>query len=424
MCVAFSGGPDSTALLAALVELEEKLGVRISACHFDHGFREGSAEDAGFAARAAEKMGVEIVTERNELGKPEKSIQQTGREMRYGFFQRLLDEGYADAIATGHTLDDSVETSIMWMLRGAGPSAFGGIPPVRGSFVRPLIETRKRDIISWLEKRGIEFIKDPSNDTDDYLRNRIRHHIIPAMEREAPGAVEAVSRLTTITRSQEAALDAMVENTLDRLIVSSSGNRMTLAPDPLSEQPDAVRWSAYRMALKRSGLEPAKLEFCHIESIDDLVISRGLGREIDLPEGYAARIDHAGLTLGKRANPAGFEPRPFSCPLEAELAEGLLRITPVGRIESGMEIVDVEKIPESAVIRTRRAGDFLRLKNLKGRKKLKSFLIDRKTPSGLRARMPLLADGSEILWVPGLFVSPSIAPGSGSKILAAVGWIR
>ena len=424
VCVALSGGPDSVALLFALAEMSSSLKCKVKACHYDHAFRADSQDDMRFALETAGRLGIEVVTERNKSGKPGASIQQTGRELRYAFFEHLLDSGYADLIATGHTMDDSVETSVMWMLRGAGPSAFGGVPAVRGRFIRLLIDLRKRDLLAWLVKKGISYRQDPSNETDDYLRNRVRHHIIPAMENEALRVVESIYRLAEMCREQSAVIEDLAKTTIQRLTVRSAEGLLVLDPTLLSKERRAVRWSVYREALKSAGLDPSRLSFEHIGSVDDLSSGGGLGREIDLPEGFAARIDHAGLTLWKRAPVSVMVSTPFRPQLEIRTNGGLLTVGPYALDTEAGDVVDAGKIPSGAVLRTRGEGDYLHLKNLEGRKKLKKFLIDRKAPSGERDQMPLLAVESEILWVPGLFLSPSIAPDENSKDVVVLRWVR
>ncbi|MGK7344832.1 MAG: tRNA lysidine(34) synthetase TilS [Candidatus Nitrospinota bacterium M3_3B_026] len=421
VCAALSGGPDSTALAEALAALSGPMGFTLNACHFDHAFREDSAKDAEAAAALARRLGIEMKMERNEKGRPAAALQETGRRLRYSFFERLLDSGYAGLIATGHTMDDSVETSIMWMLRGTGPAGFSGIPPVRERYIRPLIETRKRDILAWLRERGASFREDPSNLTEDYLRNRIRHHLIPAMEREAGDAVAAVARLARIVRAQELFVDRMAEELIERAALSVGEGAVTLDPGRIAGEPEALRWSVYRTALKSAGLDPARVSFERVEAIDRAVVSGSLGREVEVPGGYAVRLDHGGLSFRVKKAIPFIVRTPFSCPLKVELPEGRLAVEK-GRREG--EVADLDRIPPGAVFRTRRPGDWLGLENLEGRKTLKSFFIDRKTPSGIRDVLPVLVKENEVLWVPGLFLAPSIAAGREARNTATLRWAR
>ncbi len=421
VCVAVSGGPDSTALLFVLRELSERLGCNVKACHFDHALRPESADDAQFAKTTAEKLGVEFVMERDQ-SPATRSIQDQARRKRYGFFEKLLDSGYADLMATGHTLDDTVETSIMWMLRGAGPSAFGGTPPVRDRYIRPLLDIRKSSVLNWLDQRKIGSRHDASNDTDSYLRNRIRRHVIPAMERQAPGAVEAVARLARLTRGQSLLLESFAKKRLSAITRKHYENRVVVDPSPLNAEPEAMRLAIYRAALQSTGADLSRLSLKHFDAIERLTASSTLGRSVDLPGGLYARIDHAGLTLGQKPELLTFKETAMTCPLELPVGDGVLTVRKVDDQNRKSHLVDADKIPPAAVFRTRNPGDFMKLPRLAGRKKLKTFLIDRKTPSGIRGRMPLLAIGSEILWVPRLFIAPSVSAEKDTKNCIELSW--
>jgi len=423
VCVAVSGGPDSTALLHAMIKIAPELSILINVCHFDHAIRPESVSDAKFVQSMANELGLRLITERDS-SPPARSIQAQARERRYSFFERLVKSGYADLVATAHTMDDSVETSIMWMLRGAGPLAFGGMSPVRGVYIRPLIETRKKDVVTWLEGDGIGHVHDKSNDTDKYLRNRIRRHIIPALEQQAPEAVEAVSRLAGMVRGQGMVVDQIARRNLESAIVESSGESVVIDPALVRSSPESVRKLMYRAALESIGLDLSRLTMKHADAVDYLATRSTLGKCVTLPCGFTARIDHAGLTLARKKPEDHFGEAPFACPLERHANGYVLRVAVADDTDANGEVVSIPKIPDGALFRTRQPGDYLRLSNTTGRKKLKSFLIDRKTPSGTRSRIPLLANGSEILWIPGLYLAPSIAVNEEVENTARLQWVK
>jgi len=421
VCVAISGGPDSTALLFILNELKETFGFRIKACHFDHALRSGSSGDARFTEKMVERLGLEFAMERD--GSPGGgSIQSLARERRYGFFKKLLDSGYADLVATGHTLDDSVETSIMWMLRGVGPGAFGGVPCVRGKYVRPLVDTRRSALLDWLKKNEIEYVIDPTNDTDKYLRNRIRRHVIPALETQSHNAVEAIARLARLVKDQNLILESMANEKLAMITEKKYARRLVIKPAALDGEPEAVRLVIYRMAFRSAGADPSKLSSKHFDAIESMLSSRTLGRSLDLPGGLCARLDHEGLTLGHRPEYETLKQTGVICPLKMQVGDHTLRARSVNGEKAERQVVDMEKMPTGAVFRTRKPGDFLRIKGMSGRKKLKTFFIDRKIPSGIRDTTPLMACGSEILWIPGFFLSSSISAGAGARKFMALSW--
>lgn len=420
---AVSGGPDSVALLLALTKLREKLKIReLKVCHYDHALRPGSGRDAEFVRELAGELGLDFIMERNRASKPDGGVQRFARALRYAFFDRLLDEGRSDIIATGHTLDDDVETFLLWLLRGSGPQALAGIPPVRGKYVRPLIETRKSDILAWLREHGVDFVTDPTNELDDYLRNRIRHHVIPAMESVSPSAVNTMARAMRLVGGQARLIGGIAGEKMKNIVTSARAGSVTLDAALLTAEPETVRFVVYRETARLAGIDPATLSLKHVEALDGLLTAGRKGASTDLPEGFAGRYDHAGLSIFRKKSPPAPVETPFSCPLSVKFGAGTLTVTPSETGGSPRDRVSISSVPPGAVFRARKPGDFLRLSNLAGRKKLKTFLMDRKVPSGERGDTPLLAVEGEILWIPGLFLSPFVTAGDGTGNAARIEW--
>jgi len=418
---AHSGGPDSTAMLHILVRLAPALGIRVESIHFDHGLRPESGQDAQFAAQTAAELGMDFHTQRDP-SPPQRRIQESARQARYDFFEKVARQRGAARVATGHTLDDSVETSIMWMLRGAGPTAFGGLPAARGIFIRPLISLRKGQILDWLANQGIDFITDRSNLTDKYQRNRIRRHIIPAMEKEAPAAVAAIARLANLCGELGRAMEQMAENILASSTRDEAVGSVTLDPAFTASAPMALRGLVYKAAARRLGVDPSALTERHVNALDAIILSGKLGRWADLPGGLKVVADHAGVTFTTRSAAPADEEIPFRFPLNASFGEGIIDVAP--GVTAGQEaaLISVEKVPSGAVFRRRKPGDYLIPMNFLGRKKLKKFLIDRKVPSSRRDMTPLLAIGAQALWIPGLFLAPTILAGPQDAHPATLIW--
>lgn len=420
---ALSGGPDSVALLLVLMKLREKLEIReLKVCHYDHALRPDSGRDADFARALAGKLGLDFVMERNSALKPDSDIQQTARRLRYAFFDRLLDEGHTDIIATGHTLDDSVETFLLWLLRGSGPQALAGIPPVRGKYVRPLIEIQKEGILAWLRAESVDFVTDPTNMGDDYLRNRIRHHVIPAMESISPSAVNTIARTMRLVGDQARLIGEIAREKMKEIVTSARPGCVTLDGALLTAEPESIRFVIYRESARLAGLDPAIVSLKHLEAMDSLLTTGRKGASTDLPGGFAGRYDQAGLAIYRKKSPTAPVETSFSCPLSVTFDDGTLTVAPTENGKDARDLISISAVPPGAVFRSRRPGDFLKLPNLAGRKKLKTFLIDRKVPSGARGAMPLLAVENEILWIPGLFLSLSVTASAGSGEAAKIEW--
>ncbi|TAJ23055.1 MAG: tRNA lysidine(34) synthetase TilS, partial [Nitrospirae bacterium] len=215
LLVALSGGPDSVALLSLLVELAPSWDLRISALHVNYGLRgEESDEDARFAAALCDRFGVPFQCERVSLatgdaqGRQRSSLQEIAREARYEVLVRAGRKLGVDKIALGHQADDQAETLLMWMLRGAGTAGLAGIPPIRESlFIRPLLKVSRSEVLDYLKERRVSFRSDSSNDKPLYLRNRVRHELLPMLKRYNPTIVATLLRQADILREDDLCLE-------------------------------------------------------------------------------------------------------------------------------------------------------------------------------------------------------------------------
>ncbi len=220
LLLAVSGGPDSMALLHGTAQLAPERNWDLTVAHLDHGLRDDSPDDAAFVAAAAETLGLRWEVRRvdvSALAAAEgRTLEDAGREARYRFFEEIAAP---DAlIATGHTADDSAETILLNLLRGSGLSGVSGIPARRGRIVRPLLSARRADLRAALDAANIAYLTDPSNADLGYARNRIRHEVLPAIERINPAAVEALLRFGRLAADDDALLDGLAAAELERRV--------------------------------------------------------------------------------------------------------------------------------------------------------------------------------------------------------------
>ena len=186
--------------------------------HLDHGLRPDSADDATFVADASAGLGLRCEVRRTDVAAIARaegiSIEESGREARYGFLHEVAgDDGL---IATAHTLDDSAETILLNLLRGSGLSGVAGIPARRGRIVRPLLHARRSVLRALLDEAGVTYRDDPSNADPAYLRNRIRSELLPLLEGLRPGAVERIARFSRLAADDGALLDELAAAELER----------------------------------------------------------------------------------------------------------------------------------------------------------------------------------------------------------------
>ncbi len=391
--VALSGGPDSTALLAALHALSARGAVGpLRACHVDHGLRKGSERDAEHCRALCQALGVPFECRRVEVRAGNR--QEQARRARYAALRAAAGGA---SLATGHTRSDQAETVILRLLRGAGARGLGAIPPRRGrpAVVRPLLDVSREEVLGYLRHRRIGWLEDPSNTGNAYLRNRVRREILPALAALAPAAERALARAADLLRDDDRALDRAAR----RLVAAGGAERRRLAAAPAALQRRAVRLLWRAATGSRRGLEAAR-----VEAVLRLLAQPGEGR-VSLPGGLEARVAEGRLAVG----PPQAAPEPLALAVPAPGTYSLPAANLCLRFEAPGE--EGPFLREGAVdwplwLRTRRAGDRFRPARGGGSKKLKAWLIDRKVARARRDRLLLLADaGGRVLWIPELGVA-------------------
>lgn len=370
---AVSGGADSVALLFGLYLLREKLGIRLAAAHFNHHLRgEESQRDEDFVRTLCDRYDIPLTLGGGEIHPGKKGLEAAAREARYAFFATLPGK-----IATAHTADDNAETVLMHLVRGTGLKGLGGIAPVNGNIIRPLLTATRQQVLEFLQEYHLNFVQDSSNDTDDFLRNRLRHRVVPLLKEENPRLAENLSDMAQMLRIDAQALESEGE----------------LPPVTVLRQMDgALRSRALAAFLKKNGVpEP---ERTHIRLAEELVFSEKPSARGNFP---------GGVIIGRRYDRLvrlETEPIPetvcLPCPGEMSLPGFRVRCFPAQSIvntESTFTVIPKGKV----ILRTRQEGDSIRLSG--GTKSLKKLFIDRKIPADRRPMIPVAADDEGILGV-------------------------
>ena len=204
---AVSGGADSMALLWGMYLLKDKLEIRLSAAHFNHHLRGAESDrDEAFVRDFCAGYGIDFTAGGSQVTPGKKGLEAAAREARYAFLKQL--PGF---IATAHTADDNAETLLMHLVRGTGLKGLGGITPVNGNLIRPMLTITREEVLAFLAEYSIPFVEDSSNAGDDFLRNRLRHHIMPLLKQENPCLAENLSAMAYRLRQDAEALDGYAE---------------------------------------------------------------------------------------------------------------------------------------------------------------------------------------------------------------------
>jgi tRNA(Ile)-lysidine synthase len=422
--IGVSGGPDSIALLHLLAARAPFFHLRIGVAHLDHGLRPESGADAEFVRGITEGLGVEFFTKRIDLSarqrRPHVSLESAAREARYDFLRTTAERFGFNKVALGHHADDNAETVLLHLLRGSGRLGLGGIRAIReGVYLRPLIRATRGDIERYLTIRRLRFRIDSTNTDPAMLRNRIRHKLLPLLERDYRQGVSAVlSRSAEMLADEEAWLDGLLKPVLEQIIADRAPGRLTIAAAELRGLPLAAQRRLVRMAVQRVQGVARGLAFEHVEQILRIARRSGAAGPLNLPGHLCAQIRQGALEF--QLGQAGLRPNvPPVQPFEHILQGcGSLTIPETGdRLvlseaaqpqasdprAAGSNIAflngDIVRFP--LTIRSWRPGDRFRPLGAGGTQKLKKFFSDHKIPGPVRRRCPLLVSGDRIFWVAG-----------------------
>ena len=401
---AVSGGADSVCMLHVLLSLQDTLGVRVEAAHFNHHLRGAESDrDEAFVRQLCASLGVLLHIGggdvRARAAQTHESLEEAARKLRYAFFDTLPGR-----IATAHTQDDNLETVLLNLTRGTGLAGLTGIPPKRGRFIRPMLALTRAQIEAYLANTGCAYVTDSTNLLPDARRNRLRQRVIPLLREENPAVAETVFRSCTLLRTDEAFLDAQARAALQAARLPDGVSRSTLFAFP-----EAVRTRAIRLLL--GTIRAPKLTQRHIAAVDRLLSASCPSASVSLPGGFAARLEYDRLYLTDDSPAASFSPVSLSPGETALLPELGLRVS--CRIEEKFQekaktlstfAVKYDTIEQTTriMIRPRQAHDVMRTAG--GTKTLKKLLIDRRIPAARRALVPVAADARGILGVYGIGV--------------------
>jgi len=404
--VALSGGADSVALLDAMASRGRGEGFEVVAAHLDHGLRAASSEDAAFCAELCERLGIRLRTARADVERTRQTarvgLEEAARIERHGFLRRAAAEEGARWIALAHTRDDQAETVLLRLLRGAGGLGLSAMRVRAGDLLRPMLGVSRRDVLDYLSARGLSWREDPTNSDLTIPRNRVRHELIPYLERHFNPAVrEALARSAAVL-AEEADVLAAVAGDARRAQGHPDGADYVVPLEGLRSAPRAVARLTVRRAVEAAGgLRGVGLR--HVDAIVDLAASEApSGRRVALPGGREAVFHFDEVRVGPgRATAAGGFTMPLTVPGAVALPDGRSLVARSARGPAAFHATTaVVAVPDAPlVVRTRRPGDRVRAS---GRDmSLKRFLMDARVPARDRGSLPLLAAGDRVLWVPG-----------------------
>ncbi len=415
-----SGGADSVCLLLLLQEYRKRVPLELSVVHVNHGIRPDAGEDAAYVETLCQREGIPFYLRTGnvkKLAEEEKcSEEDAGRRIRYRAFEEIAVKTDSNKIAVAHNSNDRAETMLFHLFRGSGLKGLRGILPVRNHIIRPVLCLDRQEIEEYLREREVQWCTDSTNAGDDYARNRIRHHILPYAEQEiVPGTVEHMGRTADLLAETEEYLEEQTESALEKCIVDrektasseefpeNGFNRVELDVEKFLTFHPVIEKRMLLMLSEKLSPTGKDIEAVHIRDMLTLFTREG-NRKISLPMNLTAYRQYGKVVLEK-----GNQVLPGEAVLpEMEFSEFFMKNRQEVPRNQYTKWFDYDKMKESPVIRFRQTGDFLTIADGEGRmfhKSLKDYMITEKIPKEMRDRIPVLAEGSHVLWLVGYRIS-------------------
>lgn len=447
--VAVSGGADSLALLYGLHALQSQLNCQLHVAHLNHCLRLDADADADFVQQHAAHLELPCTLQTTDVSRLVKqwrlSVEAAARKARYQFYEEVSTQIGATKIALGHHQDDTAETVLMHLIRGSGSAGLKGITPIREfRFIRPLVGFTRQQIETFLASKGLVPRHDSTNTDTRYLRNRIRHELIPRLENDYnPNIRAGLSRTADVLGAESEYLDTVVQEAFevcrirdpDRIKALATLESVVLDRIKLRELHIAIQRRVLRQSFFEMSGDTDDLYFTHCEAMLSLIEGEAPHVVLALPDGLRFRRVYQHLIFDVRINssspfpiemehfayPLAVPGKTFIAALNTEIIAELgnirsceARTLPDGRFEA---IFDYEKVKEvlPLTVRNRRQGDRFQPYGMRGTKKIKDFMIDAKVPRDERDRIPMLVCGDKVLWVVGHTTSDPFKIHSGTR---------
>ena len=431
--VALSGGMDSCVLLDILAGLKGVCS-RLVIAHLNHCLRGAESDlDEQFCLELAEQHALPFTSRRIDVAALARSkglnLEDAGRRARIVFLDEVRTQWQASVIALAHHADDQAETVLMRLLRGSGATGLSGMS-IRGNhLVRPLLTSSRSDIENYLRARGLKHREDASNRDTTFLRNRIRHELLPLLTNYNPAIRERLVTTATLLADENQLLETQA-SALSTKVCTTTDAGVTFSLAHLKGEYPALQRRLFRQALTALAGDGDHFSQRHIQSLEQLINSPRPNASLNLPRGITALREYGILRLQK-SSPVKAEvldEMEIGGPGQYQLCNGSsvtvsMASAPLhpASLSAGMELFDLDKAPFPWRVRTFRPGDRISPLGMTGSKKLKDLFIDQKIPRGDRKRIPLFFSNNTLIWVCGMRISRLAAVDEMSKnIILAV----
>lgn len=407
--VAVSGGIDSMVLLDVLHAIRSELSLTLAIGHCNHQLRGNeSDEDEAFVRATAQRYGIECYIEQTSTEKiadtEKKSLQETARELRYTFLQKLRSSSGFDVIATAHHADDNTETMLFNMFRGAGVQGLSGIPAIRkdACIIRPLLFATRDDIASYAKEQDIQFREDSSNANTEYTRNYLRHTLIPSIrEHINPNLTATLQRTSELFNQLEEYIEEESKKVVGTVVIAESKEEIILDLGKFHSLQIFMQEYLLQQFAKR--IAAGEIDFGSVKMLHRL--SRGAtGSFLTLANTVSVYKDRDRLIM-TTIRPAGRYEHSIELNKRHEFTAFSFESTTVDHADvtgnPSVEYIDSSFLGKNLVLRSWQEGDWFIPLGMSTKKKISDFFIDAKVPVFEKNSIPLLVSDDQIVWVCG-----------------------
>ncbi len=439
LLVAVSGGPDSVCLLHILVKLRKELNIELHIAHLNHQLRGADSEaDARYVSQLASQLGIPVTIEERDVKAyrawKHYSLEEAAREVRYIFLSEVAGSIGADRVAVGHTSDDHIETILMHLIRGTGTRGLRGLQPDNKwrsgdkslMVIRPLLQVTRQETSDYCRNYQLNPRTDASNLSLSFLRNKIRHQLLPLLQSYNPQVADALTRTARIADDNYAFLNKESARLWDG-IAQRKGKTIILDKAGFLGLAPALQRHLLREAIEKILGNLKDIEARHIEEIM-AALGKPAGKSLKLREGLVFIIEYDRYLI--TVEPTDLSPFPIiegefvlKIPGETLLPGWQVNATFIKReqmVEKDSEFIaylNPDRIGGRLVVRCRRRGDRFQPLGMSQLKKLGEYMIDAKIPRAWRQRVPIVCSPEQILWVVGWRIN------DGAKVLENNGQI-
>lgn len=420
--VALSGGIDSMVLLHLLSQARQKYSFQMIAVHINHQLRANADSDAEFVQSVCNRWEIECVVKRIFLDslpvESRKGTEADARQMRYEALWDVAHQVGAPIVVTAHHSDDQIETILWRLLRGTTLTGLKGMKPTQSALgktlARPLLSAPKSAITEYAVNHKIPYVEDETNQNDEYIRNRLRHHVIPQLKCIQPDLLSLTTRMTEILREE----DTYLEQLANRHVVESTrfdANEAVLFVDKWLDTPLPLQRRAIQIILY--WIMPEDWTFAHIESILGLLSQSSPSVSITLPKGIIARRNYAELRIGNTGagQPVAFADVHWPVVSTPTISVGdefswhwdffASQDSFVQSIHKATKWECFIPLTKNVTVRGLDTAERVLLFGGNGHRKVQDVFVDAKVPKGWRNYWPGLVIDDSLVWIPGIFRS-------------------